>query len=141
MMFGATSPRRLVCGPMNINISFILSLSSFYCICSISGDPMVPWRPKSACMKHLTSIRERYDKSVSPETIYNLLPKLVDRPRIWYEDYRHAFYFRQIIISSLPTLHLSFFTALLTCYWITSNLLVGPLSISSVELIAIGLKD
>ena len=62
----------------------VFNISYISPCCVSAGDPSVPWKPKPACMKHLTSNRERYDKSVSPETIYNLLPKITARPRIWY---------------------------------------------------------
>jgi hypothetical protein len=47
-----------------------------------NSDPSYPWKHKAACMKHITSTRERYDKSVPPVDIYRLLPTLDKRPII-----------------------------------------------------------
>lgn len=45
-------------------------------------DVGVRWSQKEACMKHLKSTRERYDKSVSPEDIYSFLPEITRRPKL-----------------------------------------------------------
>ena len=73
----------------------------------------MPWKPRPACMKHLTSTRERYDKSVPPEIIYDLLPKLVSRPRIWY---KHEF----------ETVHIAFKTIFVLTIFLIFFVVLSP---------------